>query len=133
MSSVKFILGFLLTITAFSQSHRDQMAFRGLGVEQGLSQHSVISMAQDSIGYMWFATQDGLNRYNGRTFKHYNKQFEDITRATFSNLGKVYIDKQNRLWIITHSGQLERYQAKTDTFNIVKQGFRASAIFQDEK
>ncbi|MFL1012933.1 two-component regulator propeller domain-containing protein [Flavisericum labens] len=133
MSSVKFVLVFLLTITAFSQSHRDQMAFRGLGVEQGLSQNSVISMAQDSIGYMWFATQDGLNRYNGRTFKHYNKQFEDITRATFSNLGKVYIDKQNRLWIITHSGQLERYQAKTDTFNIVKQGFRASAIFQDEK
>ncbi|UKM63893.1 response regulator [Flavobacteriaceae bacterium GSB9] len=133
MNYLKTILIFLLSFAALAQSHKEQMAFRSLTVKQGLSQNSVISMAQDSIGYMWFATQDGLNRYNGRTFKQYNKQFEDITRATFSNLGKVYFDKQNRLWIITHSGQLELYQPKTDDFKSMSLPFRASTVFQDEQ
>ena len=71
-----------------------RIAFSHLSIEDGLSQNSVLSIAQDSIGYMWFVTQDGLNRYDGRSFKIYSKQFEDITRPTFSRLGKVYIDKQ---------------------------------------
>ncbi|MCK0131302.1 hypothetical protein MWU59_07255 [Flavobacteriaceae bacterium F08102] len=45
-----------------------RISFRSLSVEEGLSQNSVISIAQDSIGYLWFATQDGLNRYDGKTF-----------------------------------------------------------------
>ena len=89
------------------QSIPKQYAFKTLTINEGLSQNSVISIAQDSIGYLWLATQDGLNKYDGRQFIHYDKQFEDITRATFSKLGKVYIDKQNRLWIISHSGKLE--------------------------
>ncbi|SFD38351.1 hybrid sensor histidine kinase/response regulator transcription factor [Algibacter pectinivorans] len=109
-----------------------QFSFKTLSINNGLSQNSVISIAQDSIGYLWMATQDGLNKYNGRDFKHYNKQFEDITRATFSRLGKIYIDKQNRLWIITHSGKLELYQPKTDDFKPIKLPFEASIVFQDK-
>src|SRR5690606_14505276 len=123
MSTLRTLLVCFVTFAVFAQNHKEQMAFRGLTVEHGLSQNSVISMVQDSIGYMWFATQDGLNRYNGRTFKYYNKQFEYITRSTFSNLGKVYIDVQNRLWIITHSGQLELYRPKTDNFKMVNLPF----------
>lgn len=112
---------------------KKQFSFKTLTIDDGLSQNSVISIAQDSIGYLWLATQDGLNRYNGREFKHYNKQFEDITRSSFSKLGKIYIDKQNRLWIITHSGQLELYDRKTDQFKKIKINFNASCIFQDKK
>lgn len=108
-----------------------QIAFSHLSIEQGLSQNSVISIQQDSIGYMWFATQDGLNKYDGNSFKIYNKQFEDITRPTFSRLGKVYIDKQNRLWIITNSGKLEFYNPETDSFEPFKLFNNVSAIFQD--
>ncbi|MCL5128365.1 MULTISPECIES: two-component regulator propeller domain-containing protein [unclassified Algibacter] len=109
-----------------------QFAFSTLSIRDGLSQNSVISIAQDSIGYLWFATQDGLNKYDGRHFIHYEKQFEDITRNTFSKLGKVYIDKQNKLWIITHSGKLELYQNKTDNFKHIKLPHAASSIFQDK-
>lgn len=109
-----------------------QFAFKTLTINDGLSQNSVISIVQDSIGYLWLATQDGLNKYDGRHFTHYNKQFEDITRATFSKLGKIYIDKQNRLWIITHSGKLELYQTKTDDFKQIKLQYSVSSIFQDK-
>ncbi|WP_418603997.1 hybrid sensor histidine kinase/response regulator transcription factor [Hwangdonia sp.] len=109
-----------------------QIAFSQLSIKDGLSQNSVISIAQDSIGYMWFATQDGLNKYNGRSFKIYNKQFEDITRPTYSRLGKIYIDKKNKLWIITNSGKLELYTPQKDSFKTIKQFNNVSTIFQDE-
>jgi len=119
-----------LTDTILSEK---QFSFKTLTINNGLSQNSVISIAQDSIGHLWMATQDGLNKYNGKDFEHYDKQFEDITRGTFSKLGKVYIDKQNRLWIITHSGKLELYQKKTDDFKHIRLPFDASTIFQDEQ
>ncbi|WP_345006610.1 hybrid sensor histidine kinase/response regulator [Snuella lapsa] len=109
-----------------------QFAFKTLTISDGLSQNSVISIAQDSIGYLWLATQDGLNKYDGRSFTHYNKQFEDITRTTFSKLGKIYIDKQNRLWIITHSGKLEIYQPENDSFKHIKLPYNTSSIYQDK-
>ena len=47
--------------SAVSQS---QVSFRQLSVKEGLSQNSAISISQDSIGFLWIATQDGLNKYN---------------------------------------------------------------------
>ncbi|MBP0905224.1 two-component regulator propeller domain-containing protein [Mariniflexile gromovii] len=136
-----FVIFFAITTAAQNVSHINstttsitkQFSFKTLSINDGLSQNSVISIAQDSIGYLWLATQDGLNKYDGRYFIHYDKQFEDITRSTFSKLGKVYIDKQNRLWIITHSGKLELYQNKTDNFRHIKLPYAASSIFQDKK
>jgi len=51
------------TSVAFSQLQK-QISFNQLTVNEGLSQNSVVSIAQDSIGYLWFATQDGLNKYD---------------------------------------------------------------------
>lgn len=104
--------------------------FQNLGVEDGLSQSSVISMAQDSTGYLWMATQDGLNRYSGRDFVHYKKQFEDVTRPTFSRLGKVYVDREDRLWIITKFGKLELYRPETDDFEWIPCPVDVSTVFQ---
>lgn len=115
---------------AFAQSNK-QIAFRELTVEQGLSQNSVISIAQDSIGFMWFATQDGLNKYDGRQFILYDIQFEDVTRSAYSNLGKIYVDKSGLLWVVSNAGQLEYYQKETDSFQIVPNVSQVSTLIQD--
>lgn len=122
---------FSFIINAQQSVNEKPFSFNSLSINDGLSQSSVISIAQDSIGYLWLATQDGLNKYNGRSFKYYDKQFEDITRPTFSRLGKIYNDKQNRLWIITNSGNLELYNSKTDDFNHISTFDDVSSIFQD--
>lgn len=132
-----FIVIFLTMLYSFFCSGQETItekpfSFNTLTINDGLSQNSVISISQDSIGYLWLATQDGLNKYNGKSFKHYDKQFEDITRPNFSKLGKVYIDKQNRLWIITNSGNLELYNPKTDTFKHLEHFNNVSSIFQDK-
>ncbi len=112
----------------FSQK---QFAFKTLTINDGLSQNSVISIAQDSIGYLWLATQDGLNKYDGQHVTHYDKQFEDITRSNYSKLGKVYIDKQNKLWIITHPGKLELFDNTRNDFTQIPLHFKASTLFQN--
>ncbi len=108
------------------------ISFHNLSVEDGLSQNSVISMAQDSIGFLWFATQDGLNKYDGKSFTYYNKQFEDVTKVTHSKLGKIYMDHQNHMWIITNSGILEKYNAGTDDFEHITTIKNVSNLIQDQ-
>jgi len=124
-----FFLCFFYSV-AFSQSNK-QIAFRELTVEQGLSQNSVVSIAQDSIGFMWFATQDGLNKYDGREFIHYDIQFEDVTRSTYSKLGKIYVDKSGLLWVVSNARQLEYYQKETDDFQKVSNVGQVSTLIQD--
>ncbi|RDK83465.1 two-component regulator propeller domain-containing protein [Marinirhabdus gelatinilytica] len=109
-----------------------QISFGELTVEQGLSQNSVVSIAQDSTGYMWFATQDGLNRYDGKQFYHYGKQFDDVTRSTYSKLGKVYVDRDGKLWIIPKTGTLERYNQVLDNFEQVPGITNASTLIQSK-
>ncbi len=132
MNNVKLLYFIILfPFVALSQNENNQMSFRDLTVENGLSQNSVVSISQDSIGYMWFATQDGLNKYDGKSFTFYNKQFEDVTRPTFSKLGKTYVDRSGVLWIISNSGRLEKFHNSNDSFKAIKSIPGASCIFQN--
>lgn len=111
-----FIFIFFLTpLSAYSQLEK-HLSFKQLSIEQGLSQNSVVSIAQDSTGYLWFATQDGLNKYNGKDFTYFNERFEDITRENFSKLGSVVYSEGNDLFIITIEGDLKIWNRQLDAF-----------------
>ena len=108
-----------------------QFSFRQLTVKEGLSQNSVVAMAQDSLGFLWLATQDGLNRYDGRSFKQYPFQFTDITRPTFSRLGKVYVDREGKVLIIPSDHRIYQYNRDTDSFFRAGNITDATVIWQD--
>ena len=78
-------------------------SFRHYQVENGLSHNMVFCSAQDSTGFLWFGTKDGLNRFDGYHFKHYNVQNKgnSITPAIVNCLE---VDKQNKLWVGTQRG-----------------------------
>jgi len=124
------LLFFLVVNFSFSQVSK-QIFFDKLSVEQGLSQNSVVGIAQDSTGYMWFATQDGLNKYDGRNFIYYDKQFEDVTKSDYSRLGKIYSDKEGNLWIIRNSGILELFDVKANDFKRREKLKNVSVVYQD--
>lgn len=117
-------------MVGWSQTQK-QISFSQLSVDDGLSQNSVVSIAQDSTGYLWLATQDGLNKYNGKEFVHYEKLFEDVTRENFSKLGKVYVDRRDQLYIITKKGSLEKLQKSTDSFKEIKHILNPSTVYMD--
>jgi len=95
----------------FSQSfvNAQDQPFYPYTTNSGLSQNSVTSIAQDSFGFLWIATQDGLNRFDGTNFKKYSSYFEDVTNENFSRLGKVFVDSLNKVWLITSDGVISQY------------------------
>lgn len=123
------ILSFVKLSLVFSQS---QISFRQLSVKEGLSQNSAISISQDSTGYLWIATQDGLNKYDGREFISYPYNFIDITKPDYSNLGKVYTDRQGTLWMIPIDKIPRKLNTKTHSFEAIKGVDDSSVIFQDK-
>lgn len=91
------------------------VSFRHITVNDGLSQSTVLSSGQDTLGQMWFATLDGLNRYDGYEFKVYRNNPEDSTSIASDIIRKIYTDLSGRLWIGTGKG-LSLYDTKTDAF-----------------
>jgi len=105
-------LAFLLSV----RGNNTPIRFHTLSISNGLSQNSVIDIVQDSTGYIWFATQDGLNRYDGHQFKYYEKYFWDYTQPKKILLGSLMVDSHGALWILSDTGILEHYVAEIDTF-----------------
>ena len=84
-----YILPLFLLNTLQAQNH---IAFNHLTVEDGLSQSSVTCIFQDAKGFMWFGTQDGLNRYDGYNFKVFKNDPEDSTSLINNFIFSIYED-----------------------------------------
>jgi len=91
------------------------MRFDHLTTEQGLSQDIVTSIVQDRQGFMWFGTEDGLNRYDGYSIKVYKHDPFDSTSLASSWVSALLIDDEETLWIGGHEG-LDRYDPDRDLF-----------------
>jgi ligand-binding sensor domain-containing protein len=80
------------------------LRFTRLSLERGLSQSFVTSILQDETGFMWFGSEDGLNRYNGYDFTVYKYDPQDRTSLSHSFVHAVYQDRAGFLWIGTDRG-----------------------------
>lgn len=77
-------------------------------------------MFQDRYGFMWFATLDGLNRYDGYRFVVYRHDVHDPASITESFVQTIFEDSKGRLWIGTISGGLDLFDRETETFIHIK-------------
>ncbi len=84
--------------------------------EKGLSHRSVNQILKDHQGYMWFATPNGLNRFDGYNFTVYQHIPGDTTSISENNISCLYEDRQGRLWAGTRTRGLNLYDRKTDSF-----------------
>lgn len=87
-----------------------------LGVEQGLSHGTVWHIHQDSDGFLWLATEGGLNRWDGYTFKAYKHDPDDPDSLSSSEVLRVYEDRRGFLWFGTRGAGLNRYDRAQDRF-----------------
>ncbi len=85
-------------------------------MEHGLSHGVVFSILQDSVGFMWFGTEDGLNRYDGLSIAIYRHDPFDTNSLASSNFGEVYEDRSGILWFGTWGGGLDRYDPRTGVY-----------------
>jgi len=82
---------------------KPSLTFENLSVEDGLSQSTVFDIAQDQTGFLWIATMDGLNRYDGHNFKTYrhSASAEDSLPSNF--IREIYISPANAIWVGTQT------------------------------
>jgi len=113
-----------------------------LSVSDGLSQATVNAIAQDRQGFVWFGTQEGLNRYDGYEFKVYQKDSAQPHSLSHDWVWTVYADNHGRLWVGTDGGGLSRYEPDSDNFTHFRHnpddpaslsGDRVRVIYQDRQ
>jgi ligand-binding sensor domain-containing protein/serine phosphatase RsbU (regulator of sigma subunit) len=95
------------------------ISFNHLTVEDGLSQNSVYCIFQDIKGFIWFGTQDGLNRYDGYNIKVFKNIPDDSTSLNDNFVFSIYEDLSGTLYIETQSGAFHRYNPRSESFQIV--------------
>lgn len=105
-------LSCLFCLTVFINPVKAQLNnsfFRNIGPEDGLSHAKVNCIMQDKRGFLWFGTEDGLNRYDGHYFTMYRSQPNDTTCISGNIITDLYEDKRGIIWIATADGGITRY------------------------
>ncbi|MDJ0812996.1 MAG: two-component regulator propeller domain-containing protein [Woeseiaceae bacterium] len=92
------------------------MRFDHLALDQGLSQSNILSILQDSEGYMWFGTENGLNRYNGYEFDHFKRERGNPDALANDFIFDVAEDADGNLWIATNGGGLAMLDRESGAF-----------------
>lgn len=102
----------LTPINKLSYAQSKNLIFNNINIEQGISQSTIEAIFQDSEGYLWLGTNDGLNRYNGYEFKTYN--YEEYQNSISHNgITDITEDKYGNIWVNTVSG-VNKINKKTE-------------------
>jgi len=137
------LLGCVAIFTSALYAQNNSIRFKRLSIADGLSQSAVSCILQDGRGFMWFGTEDGLNRYDGYKFKVY--KHDPMNPASMSNNYVKAVcedrgEKRNVIWVGTYGGglnkfdreteQFTRYQAASDNASGLSSNY-ANCIYQD--
>ena len=108
-------LAVLLAVPALAKE-RLNIPFVRLSLEDGLSQARVGAIVQDGEGFIWLGTQEGLNRYDGYAFEVFLHDPEKPGSLSHDSVQCLLVDRQQRLWVGTEGGGLNRFDAATRSF-----------------
>lgn len=92
------------------------MYFQQLALEDGLSQNTVLCMLQDSQGFIWIGTENGLNRFDGRTIKRYLHDPKNPKSLSSDYIWDITEGQDGNIWIATSTGGVQQWQRSSDTF-----------------
>jgi signal transduction histidine kinase/ligand-binding sensor domain-containing protein len=117
-SSLQVLLISVLIVTkndVLSQTPR--IDFEKYSIDQGLSQNTIYTIIQDSKGYMWFGTEDGLNRFDGYGYTVYMPAKDNPKTLSNSRIFALHEDANKNIWIGTLGGGLNRFDYETQSFS----------------
>ncbi|MGM9477111.1 two-component regulator propeller domain-containing protein [Pedobacter sp. GSP4] len=139
---MKTLLTYTLVFFTIVSNAQNKYVFKHLNVENGLSQSSVLSIAQDARGFMWFGTRFGLNKYDSQSFKaYYNEKANKKSLSFAAYLSSILALKDGSLLIGTQQG-LNKYNEADDNFDRYEHDSndptsisnqKVNCIFQDNK
>ncbi len=105
----------LTAVTSLPVAAQQPVLFQGLPPAIQLSQSTVNAVIRDSTGFIWFGTEDGLDRYDGYRIKTYKQTFGDPHSLSNSSVWTLFVDSRGLMWIGTFNG-LNVFDDHNDTF-----------------
>lgn len=138
MRLVVFMWGLILLVSVQAFAEDNIFAFRHLTLEDGLSNSNINCIVQDSTGFIWFGTENGLNKFDGYKFTTYFSDANQPNSLYSNEILSMLVDSDGELWIGTFQG-LFRYQEKYDNFehiridsiNLLNANIPVYSIFED--
>ncbi len=112
------LLSLLWSANAYAQEHK--IKFEHISIEQGLSASTVFCILQDSRGFLWFGTPDGLNKYDGYNFTIYKHEPLNSNSLSANFISSIYEDQFGTIWIGTEGGGLNKFDRLTEQFTNYK-------------
>ena len=113
---ISVILLLAVVFTAHTQQH---CFFTHYSTEDGLSQNTVMNILQDHKDNLWFATWDGLYKFDGYTFKNYKAHPGDSIGLSNNRLDNIKEDKYGCIWVQSYDHQIYRFNPKTELFQAI--------------
>ena len=102
------------SLQAFTQIH--QLNFKRIGTKEGLSDTDVLCSMQDSRGFIWIGTENGLNRYDGHQFRKFFNDPSDSRSLSNNYVTDIIEDSKGRIWVATWGGGLNFFDRESDQF-----------------
>jgi ligand-binding sensor domain-containing protein len=136
LSTIKFLVFFfLLAIANFFSlfAQEKDIKFTHITVENGLGSNIINSVIRDSRGFIWIASENGVQRYDGYTFEDFRSHVNDVLGISSNITYVVFEDRQERIWVGSEKG-LDLYNRKLDRFD--QHFFKDTpvrSIYQDRK
>ena len=110
---------FLFVILIISSTISRCQIYKYIGLEDGLNNQKIYYIQKDRRGYMWFLTQEGVDRYDGKQIKHYNFSDDNMKLDSRIALNWFYMDNEDILWVIGQKGRIFKYDSQHDKFELV--------------
>ncbi|HVO72914.1 MAG TPA: two-component regulator propeller domain-containing protein, partial [Ignavibacteriaceae bacterium] len=118
LPKISILLGIFILLfdSIHSQTFISNLKFVKYSTGMGLSSNSQSCVVQDNQGFIWIGTGEGLNRFDGRSFKIYRSDPKSNTSLKSNIITCLYCDSNGELWVGTYSGGLSRYNKEKDNF-----------------
>ena len=116
--SLIFVFAVFLNFSSPAQQAREY-SFKHFSVNSGLASNTVSAVTQDGDGYMWVATTNGLQRYDGNSFITFKAQENNSSSIPSNHVSALYKDKQNNLWLIADNNKVGIFDTRKFVFKEV--------------
>jgi signal transduction histidine kinase/DNA-binding response OmpR family regulator/ligand-binding sensor domain-containing protein len=118
--STKLIFTIALLWASHCSFAQKENTYESISISQGLSQGMVYDILQDKEGFIWVGTKDGLNRYDGYTFKVFTNEPSNNYSLSSNSINKLFEDSKGRIWVGTENEGLNVYDKKSGKFLRIK-------------
>ena len=128
---LKLFLIILYLVCPFVLSAQSLMHVRYYSAKDGLSQNTVADFLQDDKGYIWMATWNGLEKFDGYTFQNYKSYLTDDTRLEYNRIQQIIKSQKGNIWCITYNNLLYLFDTRTEKFRNVFFGYPHLAGYEE--